>query len=52
METTITQPILLPAELLKNWQGHRNLTRRVIEAFPEVDNIFYFTSSPISFIAK
>ncbi|OJV53530.1 MAG: damage-inducible protein DinB [Bacteroidetes bacterium 43-16] len=23
------------ALLLKNWQGHRNLTRRVIEAFPE-----------------
>ncbi|WP_018627976.1 DinB family protein [Niabella aurantiaca] len=23
------------AQLLKHWQGHRNLTRRVIEAFPE-----------------
>lgn len=22
-------------ELLKHWQGHRNLTRRVLEAFPE-----------------
>jgi hypothetical protein len=25
--------------LLKNWQGHRRLTRRVIEAFPE-DKLF------------
>jgi uncharacterized damage-inducible protein DinB len=24
-------------ELLKHWQGHRRLTRRVIEAFPEKD---------------
>lgn len=29
------QPILTAEELLKNWQGHRGLTRRVIEAFPE-----------------
>jgi uncharacterized damage-inducible protein DinB len=42
METTITQPILLPAELLKNWQGHRKLTRRVIEAFPEKE-LFEFS---------
>src|ERR1700746_2403543 len=26
-------------ELLKNWQGHRRLTRRVIEAVPE-DKLF------------
>ena len=24
-----------PEALLKHWQGHRRLTRRVIEAFPE-----------------
>ena len=24
-----------PEEMLKHWQGHRKLTRRVIEAFPE-----------------
>ena len=24
-----------PEEMLKHWQGHRQLTRRVIEAFPE-----------------
>jgi uncharacterized damage-inducible protein DinB len=28
--------------LLKNWQGHRRLTRRVIEAFPE-DKLFEFS---------
>ena len=27
--------VLTPAELLEHWQGHRSLTRRVIEAFPE-----------------
>lgn len=26
---------LTPSDLLKHWQGHRALTRRVIEAFPE-----------------
>jgi len=31
--------LLTPEELLKNWQGHRRLTRRVIEAFPE-DKLF------------
>lgn len=29
-------------DLLKNWQGHRRLTRRVIEAFPE-DKLFEFS---------
>ena len=28
--------------LLQNWQGHRRLTRRVIEAFPE-DRLFEFS---------
>ena len=28
--------------LLENWQGHRRLTRRVIEAFPE-DKLFSFS---------
>lgn len=27
-------PFLTPAQLLDHWQGHRRLTRRVIEAFP------------------
>lgn len=30
-----TTPIITKGELLKHWQGHRALTRRVIEAFPE-----------------
>jgi uncharacterized damage-inducible protein DinB len=30
------------SELLRNWQGHRRLTRRVIEAFPE-DKLFEFS---------
>ena len=30
------------SDLLKNWQGHRRLTRRVIEAFPE-DKLFEFS---------
>ncbi len=40
MENTITQvsaetAVITPAQLLRQWQNHRNLTRRVIEAFPE-----------------
>ena len=27
--------VMNPSELLDHWQGHRRLTRRVIEAFPE-----------------
>ena len=27
--------VITPAALLDHWQGHRRLTRRVIEAFPE-----------------
>lgn len=30
-----TAPVLTPEDLLKHLQGHRNLTRRTIEAFPE-----------------
>lgn len=36
------RPILSSEELLENWQGHRRLTRRVIEAFPEKD-LFEFS---------
>ena len=31
-----------PEILLNHWQGHRGLTRRVIEAFPE-DKLFTYT---------
>lgn len=39
---TIEVNVLTANELLKNWQGHRRLTRRVIEAFPE-DKLFQFS---------
>ena len=28
-------PVIAPDQLLAHWQGHRRLTRRLIEAFPE-----------------
>lgn len=36
MKTVETQ-IITPEDLLKHWQGHRALTRKVIEIFPEKD---------------
>jgi uncharacterized damage-inducible protein DinB len=33
---------ITPEALLERWQGHRRLTRRVIEAFPE-DRLFAFS---------
>ncbi len=32
-----TAQVISKEELLSHWQGHRNLTRRVIELFPEKD---------------
>src|SRR5215471_5024033 len=40
--TTTTETVLSPKALLDHWQGHRRLTRRVIDAFPE-DKLFTFT---------
>jgi uncharacterized damage-inducible protein DinB len=34
--------IVTAGDVLKNWQGHRRLTRKVIEAFPE-DKLFEFS---------
>jgi uncharacterized damage-inducible protein DinB len=34
--------VLTPDALLEHWQGHRRLTRRVIEAFPD-DSLFKFS---------
>ena len=43
METQVKQDTLISREqLLAHWQGHRALTRRVIEAFPEKD-LFSFS---------
>ena len=36
-------PALTPEGLLAHWQGHRRLTRRTIEAFPE-EELFTFTA--------
>ena len=36
-----TAVILTPKALLDHWQGHRKLTRRVIEAFPEKELFQY-----------
>lgn len=37
-----TQGIVSKGDFLKNWQGHRTLTRRTIEKFPEHD-LFNFS---------
>ena len=42
MTATQTQTVLNSQALLDHWQGHRRLTRRVIESFPE-DKLFSFT---------
>ena len=34
---TTTAQVISKQDLLNHWQGHRNLTRRVIEIFPEKD---------------
>lgn len=36
------RPFITSEALLEHWQGHRRLTRRVIEAFP-ADELFRFT---------
>ena len=37
-----TAPIMTSQQFLEHWQGHRALTRRVIEAFPE-DKLFNYS---------
>jgi uncharacterized damage-inducible protein DinB len=37
-----SKPFITPDALLAHWQGHRRLTRRVIEAFPD-DKLFTFS---------
>lgn len=39
---TATATFITPAAMLAHWQGHRRLTRRMIEAFPE-DKLFSFS---------
>lgn len=40
--TTAAPEIFTPESLLKHWQGHRKLTRKMIEAFPE-DKLFTYS---------
>lgn len=40
--STTTAPVITPEQLLGHWQGHRRVTRRMIEAFPE-DQLFSFS---------
>ena len=42
MKNNLSTPILTPDQALQHWQGHRNLSRRVIEAFPE-DKLFTYS---------
>lgn len=36
-----TASVITAGELLKHWQGHRNLTRKLIDAFPEKEFFEY-----------
>ncbi|MBW8523209.1 damage-inducible protein DinB [Chryseobacterium chendengshani] len=49
--TTATTQFISAAQLLEHWQGHRNLTRRVIEMFPEKD-LFEFSIGKMRPFAK
>ena len=51
METTAAISIITPEALLSHWQGHRNLTRRVIELFPERE-FFEFTIAGMRTFSK
>ncbi|WP_316839074.1 DinB family protein [Pedobacter gandavensis] len=46
---TATAQLINATDLLKHWQGHRALTRRVIEAFPEKELFEYSVSGMRSF---
>ena len=45
-EAVTTPSFITPAALLAHWQGHRRLTRRVIDAFPD-DRLFTFALGPM-----
>lgn len=46
-----TQQFISSAQILEHWQGHRNLTRRVIDAFPEKE-LFEFSIGGMRPFAK
>ena len=41
ISTKQTASVITSAELLEHWQGHRRLTRKLIEAFPEKEFFEY-----------
>ena len=41
-KTAVSPSFIAPAALLAHWQGHRGLTRRVIEAFPD-DQLYTYS---------
>lgn len=43
--TTTETAIMTPARLLDHWLGHRRLTRRAIQAFPD-EQLYSFTPAP------
>ena len=52
--TSTAAPIMSSQQFLEHWQGHRALTRRVIEAFPD-DKLFTYSVGgmrPFSELAK
>lgn len=51
MDTLTVPQVISSQDLLKHWQGHRALTRRVIEAFPEKD-FFEFSIGGMRTFAK
>ncbi len=42
IEKKTTNAAIAPKDLLEHWQGHRRLTRKMIEAFPE-DKLFTYS---------
>ena len=38
-QASATELVISPEQFLEHWQGHRALTRRVIDAFPD-DKLF------------
>jgi uncharacterized damage-inducible protein DinB len=49
MATTAAPVVITPDGLLEHWQGHRRLTRRIIEAFPESELFNYSIGGMRSF---
>lgn len=42
MNQTTNAAVITPEQLLEHWQGHRKLTRKTIEAFPD-DKLFTYS---------